>query len=290
VATSGFAIALADPGKVLTGTVGLSAATTGLGALQVVFEIRRGSTGPWLVVATDSAAPWAAQFDTQALRDGQYDIRATTTDADGLSASDARSGIVVDNTAPALVSSSPTAGGKLSLSRGRVVLTASEPLIRVTGAKLDGKPTKTPSVSGSTATIAVGSVRAGTHTLTGLLEDRAGLSTRFSVRFVVEALTARLGTVKRNAGNVAVPVTLSLAARLDAHLVSPAGKTIASRRMSAPKGTSRIGFRLAGTPPPGRWAIVARATAGGQSVTRRVTFVVRRAPTRRDGSWVILAR
>jgi hypothetical protein len=290
VATSGFAVALADPGAVLTGTVALRAATTGLGAEEVVFEIRRGATGAWLLVGTDKVAPWAAQLDTQALRDGQYDLRVTSIDADGISASDVRSGIVVDNTAPALVASSPASGGKVPARGARVVMTATEVLARVTGAKVDGKATKAPAVSGSKATFSVASLRAGAHTLTGTLVDRAGLSAAFSLRFVVDALTARLGTVSRSAAYIAVPVTLSQPAVLATRLVSPAGKTIASRRLSAAKGRTRIALRLAGSAQPGRYTIVVRATAGGQTVNKRVAFTVRRTGPSRGGTWLIVGR
>jgi hypothetical protein len=292
VATNGLAVALANPGAVLTRTVALTAATAGTGAQRVVFEIKRSTTNAWLVIAIDTAAPWSAQLDTQALRDGEYDVRATTDDADGLSASDVRTGIVVDNTAPVLVSSSPAGKGKVPARGAQVVLTASESLTRVTDATLDGKTAKAPAIHGSKVTYALGALSPGTHAIAGRLEDRAGLSAPFSLQFVVEApLTQRLGAVSRKAANVAVPVTLSRAAALIARLVSPAGKTVASRRFSAAKGTSRVAFRLTAAPQPGHWAIVVRATAGSETVTRRVTFTVRRALARRgppSGTWLIV--
>jgi hypothetical protein len=169
-------------------------------------------------------------------------------------------------------------------------MTATEVLARVTGAKVDGKATKAPAVSGSKATFSVASLRAGAHTLTGTLVDRAGLSAAFSLRFVVDALTARLGTVSRSAAYIAVPVTLSQPAVLATRLVSPAGKTIASRRLSAAKGRTRIALRLAGSAQPGRYTIVVRATAGGQTVNKRVAFTVRRTGPSRGGTWLIVGR
>jgi hypothetical protein len=292
VATSGLAVALANPGATLTGTVSIAAATAGTGARQVVFEIKRSTADAWLVLSVDTAAPWTAQLDTQALRDGRYDIRATTTDADGLAASDVRTGIIVDNTAPTVVSSSPAAGGKIA--RGApVVLTASETLASASGVKIDGKQANAGTVEGAKATFGVGALAAGTHTLSGVLRDGAGLTAPFSLRFAVAetALTVRVGTVSRKATSVSAPVTLSRAATLTARLLSPAGKAVAFRRIRAGKGMTRVTFRLSAQAQPGRYSFLVRAAAGTQSTTKRTTFTIRRAAGRGSGgTWIVVGR
>ena len=75
-------VSLADPGANLRGSVSLSASasadTTG-----VVFERRAAGGGSWSTIASDSTAPFAVSFDTTAVADGLYDLRAVATDAEG---------------------------------------------------------------------------------------------------------------------------------------------------------------------------------------------------------------
>ena len=68
----------------------------------------------WTTISTDTSAPYAASFDTTAVADGLYDLRAIATDAAGNQttsalATDRR----VDNTAPDLTFTGPADGDRV---------------------------------------------------------------------------------------------------------------------------------------------------------------------------------
>ena len=93
------AVSFADPGANLKGTVPLSAtASSDRGIATVTFQ--RLVSGTWTDICTATAAPYTCTFDTTAAGDGAVDLRALATDAAGYSRTDARSGALVDNTAP----------------------------------------------------------------------------------------------------------------------------------------------------------------------------------------------
>ena len=287
VATSGLSVSLGSLGAVLTGSVAVNAGTGGIGATQVAFEIKRAATGTWMLIAVDNAPPWNATVDTSVLRDARYDLRATVFDPDGVSASDLRAGIAVDNTAPSLVSSSPAQSAALAAGKP-IILTADETLARVTGLTLDGSA-RSASVTATTATVTTGRLAVGAHTLTGRLVDEAGLSAAFTLRFTVAApprLTVRLGSPARKASQVAVPVTLSQSATIVGRLLSPTGKTVTSRRLRAAKGTTRLAFGFPRTARAGRYTIVVRATAAGKTAGSTIRFTVRARSS--GGSWIIV--
>jgi Bacterial Ig domain len=80
-------VALADPGTPMTNTVTLSAtASDGGGIASVVFE--RASTGgsTWTTICTDTVAPYSCAFDTTAIAEVGYDLRARATDNAGRTA------------------------------------------------------------------------------------------------------------------------------------------------------------------------------------------------------------
>ena len=136
VDSTGPSVTLTDPGAVLSGTVSLGT-TTGGGAVRVQFAVSPANAGTWTQIAEDTTAPFGTPFDTSALADGLYDLRAIGFDGLGNpSAASIREDVRLDNTAPQLVSAAP-ADGSVSTSANQIVLTASEP-VTAPGALLDG--------------------------------------------------------------------------------------------------------------------------------------------------------
>src|SRR5439155_973166 len=107
-------ITLADPGSLLRGAVDLSANAPNARIVSVAFE-RRTAGGAWTRIALDTTRPWGASFDTTAVDDGTYDLRAEAFGTQGeVLAAHSREGVRIDNTAPKVVSSKPAAGAKVS--------------------------------------------------------------------------------------------------------------------------------------------------------------------------------
>ncbi|HEY3185515.1 MAG TPA: PASTA domain-containing protein, partial [Gaiellaceae bacterium] len=168
----------------LSGTVTLTVWTAG-GASRVTFEERPVGGTTRTQIAADTTAPYTAAFDTRLVADGRYDLRATTSDALGNSSTDVRPGLLVDNTAPAVVSSTP-ADGSVVASAGTIALTATEDLSDVTDVQLDGAPLAAPPVvNGPNATFATGALAVGLHTLGGRLVDFGGQSSSFRISVTV---------------------------------------------------------------------------------------------------------
>jgi hypothetical protein len=176
-------VTLSDPGAIVSGVVALTATTSGAGAAQVAFGVSPAGASSWTVFATDGSAPWAASFDTAAVPDGLYDLKAVVSDSFGNTNWFVRSNVRFDNTAPALVSSIPADGSVLT-SAASIALTASES-VTAPGALLDGVAAPAPSVSGNTLTFATGSLGEGLHVLSGELEDARGARTPFRVAVTV---------------------------------------------------------------------------------------------------------
>ena len=76
------AVALADPGTPLRGTVGLTAtATSDRSMASVVFQSSPAGMGTWTTICTDNATPFTCSFDTTSVTDGLRDLRAVATDS-----------------------------------------------------------------------------------------------------------------------------------------------------------------------------------------------------------------
>ena len=156
----------------LSGTVALTA-TTGGGAVRVEFAVSPANAGTWTQIADDAVAPFGAPFDTAALADGLYDLRAIGFDGLGnASAASVREDVRLDNTAPELVSATP-ADGSVSATANQIVLTASEP-VTAPGALLDGSAAPAPMVAGNDLTFPTGALADGLHVLAGELVDASG--------------------------------------------------------------------------------------------------------------------
>ena len=105
----------------VTGSPAVSATATdtgGSGVLSVAFEYRSSAGGAWSPICTTGTNPYSCAWNTTALADGAYDVRATATDAAGNTSSSTTTNRVVDNTAPAITLTNPGSpiGGAVTLS------------------------------------------------------------------------------------------------------------------------------------------------------------------------------
>ena len=102
-----------DPGTPLAGIVSLAATASDADSAvaQVQFQRSPAGAGTWVNVgAADTTAPYSVSFDTTAVTDGLYDVRAVATDVAGNTATSAAVGNRrVDNTAPSSTISFPAA-------------------------------------------------------------------------------------------------------------------------------------------------------------------------------------
>ncbi len=185
VDSTGPSVNLTDPGAVLSGTISLEV-TTGGGAARVQLAVSPADAGTWTQIEEDTTAPYGASFDTAALADGLYDLRAIGYDSLGnASTPSLREDVRLDNTAPALVSSTP-ADGSVSVSANEIVLVASEP-VSAPGALLDGAPAPAPTIAGNQLAFPTGALADGLHVLEGELQDASGARVRFRVAVTIES-------------------------------------------------------------------------------------------------------
>ncbi|MGH3105160.1 MAG: Ig-like domain-containing protein, partial [Gaiellaceae bacterium] len=175
-------VSLASPGTNLSGTVTLSATTSGGVPTSVSFGVSPAGAGSWSEIGADPSAPYSVDFGTGSVGDGLYDLRAVVSDAYGNTNQSVRPGIRIDNTAPRLVTSTPADGATVS-SVSTIQLSASEALAGVEAVTLDGAAV-TATVSGNGATFDV-SLGDGPHTLRGTLRDLSGKTAVFIVHFTI---------------------------------------------------------------------------------------------------------
>ena len=95
----------------LRGTASLSATASDAlsGVASVAFQRSPAGAATWTTISTDTSAPFAASFDTTAVADGLYDLRAVATDGSGATATDGASRRV-DNTLPSGSLTAPADG------------------------------------------------------------------------------------------------------------------------------------------------------------------------------------
>jgi chitinase len=92
------AVSLTDPGSPLSGTVTLNAtASDGGGIASVVFERAPAGNDSWTAICTDTTAPYTCAFNTTAVVDEAYDLRARATDNGGRSSTSLVGARVLDN-------------------------------------------------------------------------------------------------------------------------------------------------------------------------------------------------
>ena len=291
-------VTLADLGSLVRGVVTLAASTQGAAVTQVIFKRKPSGGASWTALETDTAGPWNAAFDTNAVSDGTYDLRAEALDSIGtVLAGHTRENVRVDNTAPVVQSASPADGSSVS-SATSIVLVANEAVAAVRGATLDGAVT-TPEIAGTRVTFATGSLAPGDHTLVGSIEDAAGNASGFRVSFSVRAaaptaLTLKIGkptSTKRGRNQIfSIRVTLSAPARVQLTLLSPTGRRLRTTKLQLPAGGRVVSLSVPrASLPPGRYTMLVTATTpDGSQVLRRAQVVIKKAKPKkkrkRDGN------
>jgi hypothetical protein len=183
------ALSLASLGTLLTGNLTIDAAVSG--ASQATLQVTPTGANNWTTVGSSSAAPFQIAFNSSTIADGVYDVRVVAVDTYGNQASDTRTGITFDNTAPQLTASTPEDGGLLpnGSTISALSLTASEALQSVTNVKVDGHPLLTaPVVTGAAVNVTLDApVADGLHTFTGKLTDLAGKASSFRINTTILA-------------------------------------------------------------------------------------------------------
>jgi hypothetical protein len=98
-------VSLTDPGANLRGTITLDALATdtGSGVSSVKFQRSPAGASTWTDICTDSSSPYSCSFDTTAVADGLYDLRAVATDNGANSDTSIVGSRRIDNTAPTSV-------------------------------------------------------------------------------------------------------------------------------------------------------------------------------------------
>ena len=104
----------------LTGTATVTATATdgGSGVISVALDARPSSGGSWTAICTKGSAPYSCSWDTTAVADGPWDVRATATDAAGNTSTATTTNRIVDNTAPTITLTNPGSplGGTVTLT------------------------------------------------------------------------------------------------------------------------------------------------------------------------------
>lgn len=91
-------VSLAAIGSPLTGSVPLSAtASSNRGVANVKFQYAPSGTADWTDVCTDATSAYGCSWNTPAIADGTYDVRALATDNAGYTRESVRAARVVDN-------------------------------------------------------------------------------------------------------------------------------------------------------------------------------------------------
>ena len=89
----------------------------GSGVISVAFDARPSSGGSWTSICSDGSAPYSCAWNTTAVAEGAWDVRATTTDGAGNTSSSTTANRIVDNTAPTITLTDPGTplGGTVAL-------------------------------------------------------------------------------------------------------------------------------------------------------------------------------
>jgi hypothetical protein len=113
------AVTLAPVGATLTGTVALSAtASSDRGIASVKFQAAPAGTTDWVDLCTDTTSTYDCSWNTPALADGGYDVRALATDTAGYTRTSLQSSRTLDNFTLAATLANPGAdiSGTITLS------------------------------------------------------------------------------------------------------------------------------------------------------------------------------
>ena len=126
-------VSVTSPGATVSGTVAISApaSDTGSGVAQVVIQYAAAGSSTWTSLCTDTSSPYSCTWDTLAVADGDYQLRAIATDNVGTTATSATVTTKVANPAavsltrvPDVVRGTVGLGATVTGSNGRTVTSA----------------------------------------------------------------------------------------------------------------------------------------------------------------------
>ncbi|HEY6934438.1 MAG TPA: Ig-like domain-containing protein [Marmoricola sp.] len=130
-------VSLSDPGPGISGTVTLAAAASDNVAVHDVrFQYSVSGSGAWTGLCTVTAAPYTCSWNTTAVADGAYDLRAVATDTSGYTASSVASTQVVNTLRVVLTNPGDLLHGATTVS-ARIYNT---PLSLLTTFEIDSAP------------------------------------------------------------------------------------------------------------------------------------------------------
>ncbi len=183
---------MTNPGANLGGTVllGATATDSGSGVASVRIQRKLASGSTWVDVCTDTTSPFDCAFDTTALANRLYDLRAISTDNAGntrtsVSVDDRR----IDNTLPAVTMTNPAAN-----LRGTVTLGA----------------TSTDTGGSGVASVSIQRSPAGANTWTTVCADATfAYSCSLTTTTLSDGMYDFRAVSTDNAGNVATSATVS---------------------------------------------------------------------------------
>ena len=115
----GVHVSLDDPGSPLRGSVTLTAdadETAGGSITQVALQRSPAGAGTWTTVCVDSGSPYSCSFDTTAVANGEYDLRARATNQNGYTRnSPVVTDRLIDNASPSVAIDPPNAWSRSSM-------------------------------------------------------------------------------------------------------------------------------------------------------------------------------
>ncbi len=99
-------VSMTSPGASVVGTVTLNASASDAesGVASVVIQYAPTGTGAWTTICTKTATPYSCSWNTTAVADAKYDLRARATDNAGYSATSSLVTTTVANTVRAILS------------------------------------------------------------------------------------------------------------------------------------------------------------------------------------------
>ena len=170
-------------GSFLRGTVALGSDSSDdrSGVASVVFQSSPAGEASWTTIGSDTSSPYGASWDTAAVADGSYDLRALTTDQAANSFASAAVTVTVDNTAP---SGSLTRPGPNVFVTGRIKISSdsADATSGVATVAFQTAPTRSGTwrtaasvaIAPWSASLDLGNLGRGSHYLRAVTVDRAG--------------------------------------------------------------------------------------------------------------------
>ena len=276
-------VALGSPGAgPLAGTMSLAAtASDNVGVDRVEFKVRG------VVVATDTSAPFTANFDTKTVADGAAAVVATAFDTSGLSASTSTVNVTIDNTKPGLTVGGPNGATFGPGTTQNWTIAATDPTsglfqVRCSLVTAGSPVSLAPCSGGNVAHSATGKPH-GSYVLTVRATDNAGNVTDVVRTFSIDAIAPET-TIDSGVEDGATTTATSLTWAMSA---SEAGSTFECRVFPAALTPGAFAPCSAGAShtaagfAPGVYTFETRATdavGNVESTSVKRTFTVEQAP------------